>query len=73
MNADYDAHAVLGVLLDHSPAHLSTDELGRMLHDFNAVRVEDTLTDLVRDGLAHRHGGFAFASRAAVRFKALGV
>jgi hypothetical protein len=72
MNADYDARALLGVLLDHSPAHLSTDELQRTLA-FDAPRLEDALVDLTRDGLAHRHDDFAFPSRSAVRFLELGL
>jgi hypothetical protein len=72
MDADYDARALLGVLLDHSPAHLSFDELRRVL-DFDAPRLDDALAGLVRDGLAHRHGDFAFASRAAARVVGLGI
>jgi hypothetical protein len=69
---DYDARALLGLLLDHDPAHLSMHELQRIL-DFDAIRTEDTLANLVRDGLAQRHGEFAFPSRAAVRFLDLRV
>jgi hypothetical protein len=72
MHADYDARALLGVLIDHNPAHLSIEELQRVL-DFDAIRITDALADLVRDGLAQRQGEFAFASRAAARFYELGV
>jgi hypothetical protein len=44
----------------------SSCELAREL-DWHANQVDDTLAALVRSGLAHLHGDFAFASRAAVR------
>lgn len=62
-----DAERVLlGLLLQDAAARFSSSELAREL-GWPAFEVEDALAGLVRSGLAHRHGDFAFASRAAVR------
>jgi hypothetical protein len=68
--------AVLALLLDTHPALLSLDEIVRELTDrpdeFGPRdRVNNAVRDLVAAGLVHRHGAFAFASRAAVRFEEL--
>jgi hypothetical protein len=64
--------AVLGILLDAHPGLRSEDELVRELtaepHDFaRRDAVENAIRELVGAGLAHRHGRFLFATRAAVR------
>ena len=68
--------AVLATLLDAHPAQLSVDELARELTDrpdeFGPRdAIDNALRDLVGAGLAHRHGAFVFATRAAVRFDEL--
>jgi hypothetical protein len=68
--------AVLAVLLEAHPAQRSDDELVRELTaepaDFaERDAVENAIRDLVAAGLAHRHGRFLFATRAAVRFDEL--
>jgi hypothetical protein len=68
--------AVLTVLLLAHPAQRSTDELIREMsehpNDFaESDRIENAIRDLVGAGLAHRHGAFVFATRAAVRFEQL--
>jgi hypothetical protein len=68
--------ALLAILLDAHPAQRSEDELVRELtadHDDFARRdaVANAIRDLVAAGLAHRHGRFLFATRAAVRFDEL--
>ena len=73
---DVAAHAVLTALLAAHPAHRSTDELVRELtgrpDDFGERdRIENAIRDVVGAGLAHRHGDFMFATRAAVRFDEL--
>ena len=68
----WDDRVLLGLLLEHHPAHLARHELKREL-GWDAVRVEDSSTRLARAGLAHRQDEFAFATRAAVRFDALGL
>ena len=73
---DLAAHAVLTALLTAYPAQRSTDELVRELtgdpEDFaERDRIENAIRDLVGSGLAHRHGAFVFAARAAVRFDEL--
>ena len=65
--------AVLAILLEVHPAHLSVDELRREItdrpEDFAACDcVDNAVRDLVAAGLVHRHGPFLFATRAAVRF-----
>jgi hypothetical protein len=70
---DLATHAVLNVLLTAHPAQRSTEELVRELtvhpNDFaERDRIENAIRDLVGAGLAHRHGDFVFATRAAVRF-----
>jgi hypothetical protein len=64
--------AALALLLDVYPVQLSLDEALRELtdrpHEFGPRdQVNNALRDLVAAGLAHRHGQFVFASRAAVR------
>jgi hypothetical protein len=68
--------AVLAALLDAHPAQRSEDELVRELtaepDDFaERDAVDNAMRDLVAAGLAHRHGRFLFATRAAVRFDEL--
>jgi hypothetical protein len=68
--------AVLTILLDAHPAQRSEDELVRELAaepDDVAQRdaIENAIRELVGAGLAHRHGSFLFATRAAVRFDEL--
>jgi hypothetical protein len=70
---DIAQQAVLGLLVDAHPGQYSVEELVRRMtadepdafsprdHVHNAIR------DLVGAGLAHRHGSFVFATRAAVR------
>jgi hypothetical protein len=68
--------AVLSLLLEAHPAQRSMDEILREMtdepEDF-AVRdlIDNAVRDLVGAGLAHRHGAFVFATRAAVRFDEL--
>jgi hypothetical protein len=67
---------VLTALLTAYPAQRSTDELVRELagyvDDFaDRDRIENAIRDIVATGLAHRHGAFVFATRAAVRFDEL--
>ena len=64
-----DERVLLGRLIGYAPAHfLSTDELARALGDEDpAIRTEDALAALERDGLAHRLDRFAWATRAARR------
>jgi hypothetical protein len=65
--------AVLGLLVDAHPGQYSEQELVRALtaEDPDAFgprdRVHNAIRDLVGAGLAHRHGSFVFATRAAVR------
>jgi hypothetical protein len=66
MDRDAADRVLLGVLLDEPKAHFSTGELETEL-GWPAFRIEDALAELVRSGLAHRHGDFAWASRAAGR------
>jgi hypothetical protein len=61
-----DDRALIGILLDEAARHFKSCELAREL-GWPAFQIEDALAGLVRSGLAHRHGDFAFASRAAVR------
>jgi hypothetical protein len=67
---------VLDLLLDEHPALLHVDEIVRALaedpEDFAvADAVEVALRELCSAGLAHRHGPFAFATRAVVRARML--
>lgn len=75
---DLIASVVLDLALAAYPAHLSIEELVREVvggtgsfgerdDAMNAIR------DLVSDGLVHRNGDFAFASRAAVRAAELSI
>jgi hypothetical protein len=73
---DLAASALLSVLLLAHPGLRSTEELVRELAEEPADfaerdRVDDAIRDLVSTGLAHRHGAFVFATRAAVRFDEL--
>ncbi len=68
---------VLEVVLDEHPALLSIEEVIREsasdpanFGDRDDAR--NAITGLVRSGLLHRNGAFVFATRAAVRSKALG-
>jgi hypothetical protein len=67
---------MLSLLLEEHPAQLSVDEVVREMtdrpDDFAARDlVEIAVRSLVGSGLAHRHGTFVFATRAAVRFDQL--
>ena len=65
--------AVLALLLHTHPALLSVDEVIRELtadcpDEFGPRDdYQNALRELVATGLAHRHGAFVFATRAAVR------
>jgi len=68
--------AVLSLLLDAHPAQRSMDEVLREMtehpDDFAVLDlIDNAVRDLVGAGLAHRHGTFVFATRAAVRFDEL--
>jgi hypothetical protein len=63
--------AVLALLVDEHPAQLSRDELMREFAPDVQVFVDDALHALVGAGLAHRHGPFIFATRAAVTYERL--
>jgi hypothetical protein len=59
---------MLGLLIEHRPALVSTDELALALGgEAPAIRTEDALATLERAGLAHRLGRFAWPSGAALR------
>lgn len=73
---DATATAVLGLLVELHPGQLHTDEVVREIAadpsdfgDRDAVTV--ALAELAQTGLVHRHDGFVFASRAAVRAEEL--
>jgi hypothetical protein len=67
-------HALLALLLDSAPQLWTLDELARLLHSREEAmsgadithRVEDAVAGLYGAGLVHRHGGFLFATHAAV-------
>jgi hypothetical protein len=61
-----DPGALFGVLTEDPRVHWSRSELELQM-GWDTVRVEDTLAELERDGLAHRHGPFAWATIAAAR------
>jgi Fe2+ or Zn2+ uptake regulation protein len=68
--------ALLEILLEYHPGQLSLDEIVRELarDPESAAERDDVInavTALSRAGLVHRSGGFAFASRAAVRLQEL--
>lgn len=68
--------ALLAILLDAHPAHRSEEELVRELtaepRDVSRRdAVETAIRELTGAGLAHRNGGFLFATSAAVRFEEL--
>ena len=71
--ADSASAFVLYVLVDEHPALLSVDELAREFARSSTDRqtaricIEDAVAELAGNGLVHRLGEFAFASRAAVR------
>jgi hypothetical protein len=70
---DMVQQAVLGLLVDAHPGQYSVEELVRQMTagDPDAFsprdQVHNAIRDLVGAGLAHRHGSFVFATRAAVR------
>jgi hypothetical protein len=69
---DRAEQSLLALLLEAHPALLSVDEIVREMTDRpdefgERARVNNAVRDLVAAGLAHRHGPFVFASRAAVR------
>ena len=61
-----DPGALFDVLTEDPRVQWSRSELELQM-GWDTVRVEDTLAELERDGLAHRHGPFTWATRAAVR------
>jgi hypothetical protein len=63
---EQEPRALLAVLTDDPRVHWSWSELELQM-GWDSVRVEDSLAELERDGLVHRHGRFAWASRAAGR------
>jgi hypothetical protein len=67
---EQEPRALLAVLTDDPRVHWSRSELELQM-GWDSVRVEDTLAELERDGLVHRHGRFAWASRAAARSREL--
>jgi hypothetical protein len=78
LQEDLTQQAILAILLSAHPAHRSVDELVRELAGSATGfvvrdRVNNGIRDLVGAGLAHRHGQFVFASRAAMRFDELRV
>jgi hypothetical protein len=72
-DAEKAEQAALALLLHTYPALLSVDEVIRALtadcpDDFGPRDdYQNALRELVATGLAHRHGAFVFATRAAVR------
>ena len=63
--------AVLDLLLDEHPAHLSLDEVRRATaaDPADPLALDDVdvaIRDLVAAGLIHRHDDFLFATRPAV-------
>lgn len=70
--------AVLALLLEEHPIHLTMDELVLVLHaDPERGDPKDAahraVRELVGAGLVHRDGSFLFPSRAALYFDALEV
>jgi hypothetical protein len=65
-----DAGALLGILTDDPRQHWSWSEL-QLQMGWPAERLDDALAELERDGLAHRHDRFCWASRAATRTREL--
>lgn len=63
-------HGVLHHVLSLHPAQVRFDELVRAMGEKQFL-VEDAVTQLLADGLLHRHGEFVIATRAAVRFAEL--
>jgi hypothetical protein len=61
-----DPGALFGVLTEDPRVHWSRSELELQM-GWDTIRVEDTLAELERDGLAHRHGPYAWATIAAAR------
>ena len=64
-------HSVLHLVLARHPAQVHVDELVRAVGGKDFL-VNDAVTDLVADGLLHRHGDFVVPTRAALRFDELG-
>ena len=62
---------VLQHVLARHPAQVHFDELVRAMREEDFL-VQDAVTELVAEGLLHRHGDFVFSTRAAVRFDELG-
>jgi hypothetical protein len=63
--------AVLGHLLSLHPVHTTQDEVVRELSNASNEfadrdRVENAIGEVVRIGLAHRHGNFVIPSRALI-------
>jgi len=74
---DHPARTVLSLLLSRHPGLVAVEELVRELaeapqeHKLAEHAIQDGITDLVGDGMAHRIDRFVMASRAAVRAKTL--
>ncbi|MBA2630355.1 MAG: hypothetical protein H0U84_04960 [Thermoleophilaceae bacterium] len=67
--SDFDERVLLGLLIEHQPAHVSTDELARPLGGKlrrPGPRTPSVLA-LERTGLTHRHDRLAWPTRAALR------
>ena len=69
---DLIASAVLEVVFDDYPAHMSIEEIIRAVATDpsrfgDRDDVSNAIRDLVRAGLLHRNGEFVFPTRAAVR------
>jgi hypothetical protein len=74
--SDVTQQAILALLLHSHPGQRSVEEVVREMTDhpdeFVARdEVNNAIRALVGAGLAHRHGPFVFATRAAVRFEEL--
>ena len=68
---DQRQRAVLDLLLDEHPAHLSHDEVRRAIASdpTDPLALDDVdaaIRDLVATGLVHRNGDFLFATRPAI-------
>jgi hypothetical protein len=71
IDLDFSQRLVLGTLLRAHPRMLGLDDLHAELDD--VAGVDEAVRRLADDGLASRLGDRVGASRAAVRFTALGL
>jgi hypothetical protein len=65
-----DPGSLLALLTDDSRQHWPWSEL-QLQMGWLPERLDDALAELERDGLAHRHDGFFWATRAATRTREL--